>query len=342
MPSIPEDRSGTSSVAERLIASLEAEAEMVDHGAFTLDHAKAREKLREYQLVAPDFWVLLVVELAALLGAKAVYFDYTEPALTQVRFRCRGFGPAELGDPMSGVFVSTEGVGSIERSRRRAWQKLAIAYNALLGLGPRRVELACLDEQGKGLRMRWTGDSTGAVEVDKLERSPDEGGNTLIVEFGERGSSERIERERKWLREHCRHSPLLVMAGSDRLSFGCKALFESKEGEPELETFAIRDEDLRSIGIGSHTGSGRRPTLRLQTNGVFAEEMVLPDGFRNGFLAIVDLDLARDLSQSQVLRDAQLTRTLEWVRAAHDEMVEKIEERERAAAEPAKAHKRKR
>jgi hypothetical protein len=312
-----------SDVAERLIASLEAEAEIVDHGEFTIDQAKAREKLRDYQLADPHAWVLLVVELAALLGARAVYFDYTQPDRTQIRFRSGAFAREQLAEPLSGVFAATEGAGEAERARRSAWQKLAIAINALLGRAT-RIELACLDGQGKGPRMTWTGDPEGAVVLDELERDAEHAGNHLIVVLDGRGDvGHHVERETALLRRACRCSPLLVMAGSEKLSHGWKAVFDPErkrdddEEPPAITTLTIRDDEFRAIGLAAQTSSRTNARLRVQANGVFAEDIEL-EGCRRGFLANAELDLARDLAQSQVLRDAAFERMLRYVRAAHD------------------------
>jgi hypothetical protein len=299
-----------SDVVERLIASLEADAEMIDHGEFTIDQGKARDKLRDYQLADADAWVLLVVELAALLGARAVYFDYTEPGQTQVRFRSRGFEREQLAEPLSGVFAARDGASPAERSRRTAWQKLAIACSALLGRAT-MIELACLDAEGKGARMLWTGDPEGKVELDEIERDADQAGNHLRVALEDRGH---VERETELLRRACRFSSLLVMAGSETVSRGWKAMF----AEPEATT-PIRDEDFRSLGLAAQVRSNTLAQLCIQTNGVLAEYVLLK-GFRPGFSAIADLDLTRDLAQRQVLRDAAYERMLALVRATHDQM----------------------
>jgi hypothetical protein len=311
-----------SDVAKSLIASLEAEAEMVDRGEFTIDQAKARDKLRDYQLVDPHAWVLLVVELASLLGARAVYFDYTQPDRTQVHFRSGGFAREQLAEPLSGVFAATQQGTSLERARRSAWQKLAIALNALLGRA-KRIELACLDSQGRGPRMCWTGDPDGRVAIDEIERDAEESGNHMTVVFDDR--EDHVERETAQLRRGCRYSSLLVMAGGEKISYGWKALFEpererdddEEDETPPVETVPIRDDDFRSLGLAALTSSRAKARLRVQANGVFAEDIEL-DGFRKGFLAIADLELARDLAQSQVLRDEAFERMLGFVRAAHD------------------------
>ncbi|MFV8755688.1 hypothetical protein ACNOYE_34485 [Nannocystaceae bacterium ST9] len=311
--------SGTpSDVANRLIASLEAGAEIVDRGEFTIDATKARDKLRDYQLADPDAWVLLVVELATLLGAKAVYFDYTEPRLTQIRFRSPGLAREELAEPLAGVFASTEAGRASERARRRAWQKLAIATNALLGRAE-RVEMTCLDDAGKGPRVRWAGE---AFELDELALDPEQSGNALLVGFAD---ERHVERETALLRRACRCSPILVMAGSEKLSQGWKAMFQSTRRRdddspaPEVPTFTIRDDDFRALGLAAKLHSREPARVRIQTNAVFAEDIEL-EGLRKGFAAIVDLDLARDLSQSQVLRDEAFDRTIALVRAAHDQI----------------------
>jgi hypothetical protein len=137
------------------------------------------------------------------------------------------------------------------------------------------------------------------------------------------GLRHHVERETALLRRACRCSPLLVMAGSEKLSHGWKAAFEPEHGRDDnqestpIATTPIRDDDFRSLGLAAQTQSRAKARLRIQTNGVFAEDIDL-DGCRPGFLAVADLDLARDLAQSLVLRDAAFEQMLEWVRATHD------------------------
>jgi hypothetical protein len=308
-------------VASRLIASLEAEAEIVDHGAFTIDQTKAREKLRDYQLADANAWTLLVVELATLLGAKAIYFDYTTPMTTKIHFRAPPLASEVLAEPLAGVFVSLDDdLAASSRAARRAWQKLAIAINALLGRA-QRIEIESLDAQGRGHRASWAGDAQGRFSLDAVEREAELSGNHLRVEFGER---EHAEAERELLRRACRRAHVLVMAGSEKLSFGWKSQFELPAGDDDeapsvAATTPIRDDDFRMIGLAAQLPTRTPARLRIQTNGVLAEELEL-EGLRRGFSAIADLDLARDLSQSQVLRDAAFERMMALVRATHDTM----------------------
>ncbi len=308
-------------VAGRLIAELEAEAELVDpHGEFSIDQAKAREKLTAYQLADPDAWVLVLVEFAALLGAKAVYFDYTEPERTQIRFRARSLGREQLAEPLNGVFAAApSGDDPVERAGQRAWAKLAVVCNALLRRA-KRIELVWLDAAGKGLRTCWAGPAgSSRFELDELMRDTEQAGNTMIVEFADHDRSH-AERETALLRRACRTSSLLIMAGSEKLSHGCKAMFErGPERTSEPTTQSIRDDDFRLLGLAARIGTRTKPRLRIQTNGVFAEDIDL-DGYPSGFVAIVDLDLSRDLAQNLVLRDAAFERMLGFVRATRDQM----------------------
>lgn len=307
-------------VASRLIASLEAEAEIVDRGAFTIDQTKAREKLRDYQLADAHAWTLLVVELATLLGAKAIYFDYTTPRATKIHFRAPPLASELLAEPLAGVFVSLDDeLAASERAARRAWQKLAIAINALLGRA-QRIEIESLDAGGRGHRASWTGDEQGRFSLDAVERDAELSGNHLRVEFG---AGDHAEAERELLRRACRRAHVLVMAGSEKLSFGWKSHFEWRGDDDEAPSVAattpIRDDDFRMIGLAAQLPTRTPARLRIQTNGVLAEELEL-EGLRRGFSAIADLDLARDLSQSQVLRDGAFERMMSLVRATHDTM----------------------
>jgi hypothetical protein len=59
-------------VAGSLIAALEQGGELVEAGEFSIDAAQALVKLRDYQLVDPHGWVLLLIEAAVLAGQDPV------------------------------------------------------------------------------------------------------------------------------------------------------------------------------------------------------------------------------------------------------------------------------
>ena len=62
-------------VVNALVERLDTGAELVGVGSFTLDHAKAWDKLGTYRLADPNTFAVLFVEAAVLLGCEEVDID---------------------------------------------------------------------------------------------------------------------------------------------------------------------------------------------------------------------------------------------------------------------------
>jgi hypothetical protein len=110
-----------------LIARLEADAEFVDAGAFTLEIGKAREKLAEYQLADPQRFVLMLVEAAHLLpGCTGISFEISDE-ITRADFEGVGLGADELRAMFDSLFVDVTDLDPHAAQRVRGHQRLALA-----------------------------------------------------------------------------------------------------------------------------------------------------------------------------------------------------------------------
>ena len=127
-----------------MFAELAAGGEVVDEGEFTLDAAKARDKLRKFRLTNPTAWVLLAVEAASL--GDADYFDLDAGNDTYLDLENLFLDQQELEGLLAAVLVDT---GSIEdpaqRRRAECLRLLALAVDAAVETGATRVAVGSTD-----------------------------------------------------------------------------------------------------------------------------------------------------------------------------------------------------
>lgn len=261
--------------ADRLIGQLEREAELVDHGAFTIDDAAAQAKLARYRMAEPEAWACLIVEAASLLGARRISFESSLDSM-RASFDGRPLAPDELFSRAAGAGIRPE-------------RKLAIAFHTLfdaLGVGTILVESG-------GVRVRLQ--PGGAVE-----RSASGGERTTITVLGLSGTA----REQALLVERCRYSPLRVRLDHVDISHGLLAALQDRD----VHTYAPLHDDAGEVY--GYVGAGpRSPTLVLLTHGVLAETPPC------GGYAVVDVSLAKDIGEREVLHDAAFAKLLARIEA---------------------------
>lgn len=296
-------------VAKRLIGALEADAELVDRGGFTIDEQAARTKFARFRMSEPQAWLCLLVEAAGLLGARSVEIV---TGLDQVRV-------VFDGEPLAGDEVFSSAAESVSepegRSARAAQRKLAIAFNTLfdpLGVGAIVIESA----RGR-VRLQHEGPA---------ERSSCAATRTTILVLGLAGTL----REQALVRERCRYSALRVTLDYAPISLGMVAALR----EAEVRSHApLLDAQGRTIG---YVGTGWQPRDSwLLTHGVLAERLPVAGG-----VAIVDTSLAKDLGEHKVIRDAafdQLVAQIEARIAALPEIGEPLDPQPQRQAEPARS-----
>ena len=91
------------SKARELVAALAAEGTLESRGQFTLDKAKAREKLQKFQLAEPERYVVLLAEAALMGGATFLEVDIDGDDVREISL-C-GRPSALAADPSSVVVV---------------------------------------------------------------------------------------------------------------------------------------------------------------------------------------------------------------------------------------------
>jgi hypothetical protein len=280
--------------ADRLIDELRAAGRVDSTGEFTLDRAKAREKLRQFQLADPRRYVLLLVEAAVLKGAARIEFRIDADDM-RMSFDGRPFTAADFDQAYGSLFNRA---GDDDGRARR---QLALGLNAAMALYPRRARI----DSGDG--------KTGAYLELRPDRS-DRYGPLAAAPSGTRiHVKERFRpgllvsfvrnlrgtlAEEVLLREYCGYADVEIVLEGQRLSRGL-------DGDP-LPPGALRKrfEGDGIAGVATLTpGSANVAQLRLVANGVLAathDAAQLPPGF---VCVASGKALQKDVSQGDVVRD---------------------------------------
>ncbi|MCA9684664.1 MAG: hypothetical protein KC457_20935, partial [Myxococcales bacterium] len=303
----PDD--GDGDVARRLLDALGEEAEFVDEGSFTFDPVKALEKLRSYQLVDPHGYVLLLVEAAWAAGARSV--DISCGPTTQAYFTGVPLERTQLEGVFTAVLADAGKLADAEGRRvARVQQLLGIAANAALALEPQRVEIDSVDRSGKHHRLSV--EAGGRFSCTEIGEDATPG----LIRFwlhGRRGG-DREAQEVDLLRERCCYASFPVNLYGQRVSAGLRQVMLG------LRTDRILLDDDTPIGLASLDRRRKKATLMLLTRGVLSETLELED-MDPRFIAIVDVDMRKDLSQRGILRGPIFDRVMAAVRRAHAGLV---------------------
>jgi hypothetical protein len=280
--------------ADRLIESLAADGRVDSTGEFTLDRDKAREKLRQFQLADPRQYVLLLVEAAALKGAKRIEFAVDADDM-RATFDGRPFGETDFAELYGAMFTKAEDDDT------RARRQLALGLNAAMALHPRRILVQSGDgTTGLQLELR----SGRPDRIAPLDRPP--AGTLIHVKDRFRpGLAVRFFRnigstlaEEVHLRSRCRYARFDVVLENETLSGRGDAdrapggALSAEISHPLVKGFV----SLRPLGE-------ERAQVRLVSNGVLAathEVIELPPGLT----AVVEHPgFRKDVSQADIVRD---------------------------------------
>lgn len=284
-----------------VVARLRAEAELAGRGGFSVDRARARAKMREFQLADPRRWVLLLVRAAIMRGARHI-----EVGLGARGFTVRFDGPAlervDFEELYTSMFASA---ASPEVLARR---ELALALNAAMALRPRRLRVT----SGDGI-------STIALElaVDREDEItvPEKPVTGTLVEVEDRLGVAVLERLRQetrpesaLLREGCRWSDRDVRLDGARISMG-------------LGQLAVRGATRIEAPWTGRCGFAEGPapaTITVLQHGIVLSEHEAP-ALPRGFVAVVDgSSLRTDISRNQPVRDRAYEALLEALAEAAD------------------------
>jgi hypothetical protein len=296
-----QERPNSEDVASSLIEALAGEGEHVDEGAFTLDPAKARQKLREYQLAEPLGYVLLLVEAAHVGDARHASgprIDFQLGSTTRASFPGVILSDEQLCNPFSAVFRGGK------EGPSRVLQLLGLAANAALAAGAERIELHNVgaDEHLRCVTIERDGEARIEVRESTGARVP---GHTVFRYVGGALQIGRAAKELALLQAHCELASIPITVDGERIDAGQKAAFA---GYRRVQTSSISVDELGIVGTAARIGAEPAKALIL-TRGVLAETLEL-ERCRPGFVAVVDVDLRKDLSQRRVLRDEQFEAVL--------------------------------
>jgi hypothetical protein len=294
-----EDQGG---VARQLIDALVQEGRFVDDGAFTLDPSKAREKLRAYQLVNAHAYILLVVESAWLAGASAIDISCGRSSIGE--FMGVSLTRTQLENVFTSVFLDTDALQGPELAAARIQQLFGVAANAALSLGPERIEIENVDHEGRLNRMTIEESGHECTTVGEGPR-----GRTRFVVTDAR-NTDREKLEVALIRERCQYASFAINLYGQRMSAG-----------PRRPLLGLRTERIQlpngtTIGLAGMQPEPEPAKLLLVARGVLAETITLDNG-KPGFVAVVDVDLRKDLSQRGVLRDEAFDKVLRAVMRTH-------------------------
>ncbi|MBM3461066.1 MAG: hypothetical protein FJX76_03095 [Armatimonadetes bacterium] len=288
------------STTDALIAGLAAEAIPTAHGEFTLDRAKAVEKMRASQLAAPHAYVLELVQCGCLRDATRLDFsvDADDMILT---FDGAPFTSQELERLDDALLL-----GKVPR-HAQAVRKQAIALNVALFLKPNFIRV----ESGGYLLERKPG------QPDRITRwhAPRSGTRIHVkdrLHLGLLAEMVKGAAEVSFLRERCRWSSVPIHVNGRQVS--------------GMEFAPLGKVEIAADGVRGAAGfeAGAPGMLLLMKDGVWIESQPLAAG-PLPFRAVVEgRDLTKDISQASIVHDDARKVVFEQVLAARAAAVARL------------------
>lgn len=276
-----------------ILEDLRQDGQVESIGHFTLDAAKAREKLKRFQLQDPHHYVLQVVRSAVASGARRV--DLRVDA-DDCWIEHDGHPPTEAG--LQGLFNHL--LRTANTPEERSLRALATGVNSALALEPAWIHLEAWDgRSGWTLRIDAEGE-----RVQPIQASPGRLAGVWL----------HVRRRRSWqvlgrflrgivtmhpearaMHDHCRWCPAEIQVNGRLLEKG------RLPGEPALQQ-EIQAEDYRA-----RVALPRRPladsVLSVVLDGVVLETRTLDLGPLAVQAVAWDPDLTCNVSQSGVAED---------------------------------------
>ncbi|MBK8264960.1 MAG: hypothetical protein IPK80_26930 [Nannocystis sp.] len=291
-----------------VVAALRGEGALAAEGGFTIDGAKAREKMQAYQLASPHEYVLLLVRAATLRGAASIDFTIDSDDV-RMSFDAH-FSATELEGIDSAIF----GDGDDRASRAR--QALALGLSAALATGPAFVRIESSDG-ATGARVELRPEALGAAPgVITAEPALPAGtriwvrdrfGVKVLLKFVRQIGGEAAEALA--LRERVRWASAAISLNGARISAGLGGLTLLAEG-------ALAGDGFYGV-VGFDPREYQAPArIDLLCNGVWICQKKLSFG-PSGLRAWVDGSaLMTDLSQQAIVEDEAYQAALAAVRQA--------------------------
>lgn len=279
---------------EALLESSRSGAERVGEGGFRLDWSRALDKVKRFQLSDPHRYVLELVQAAVAAGATAIGVE-TDADDVILRFDGRPFARAELERLFDHLFGQTP-----ERTHLR---QLALGVNASLALGPKFVVVDSGDRR-EGARLRLTSHTDLSLKPLPAEERLD----GTRVHVRDRVSWHTLldavrknPAEARLLAEGCRFAPIPVRLNGRLL-------------RQPFEPDALARHAFEQAGIRGEVVLPPAPLARsrvtLCMNGVIVCTLELEEKAGTIAACLDNPALTRNASHSDVVKDAELTRTM--------------------------------
>lgn len=278
-----------------VLRELEAVGTVESEGEFTLDRAKAREKMRRFQLADPRAYVLELVQAASLKGATVVRVTVDSRDMV-MELDGRPFSAADFED-VYGAALSRRSDHDLLARRQ-----LALGLNSAMALRPVGIEVESGDGR-TGARLRLRPDEDDVIETIETTRV---GTRIHVRERFRLGTFVSFLQdlsgslaEEQLLRARCGYASFAIDLEGARLDNGL-----GFGDEPVVLALEHHTEHTRLV-CGLHP-SGEGPALaRILKDGVWITDHELPKGrFPDGFRAVVqDHALRKEVSQTDVVRD---------------------------------------
>ena len=281
-----------------ILEELRQEGQVDSTGRFTLDAARAREKMKRYQLPDPHHYVLRVVQAAVASGASRIDLE-VDADDCWIRFDARPPGPAELAGLFDNLFRSARDPAS------RALRALAIGLNSALALDPAWIRLDSQDgAEGWSLFVEAAG--------QRVEAWPGAPGRAsgVHIHVRQRHSWRVLGRflrgfvalhpEARVAHEHCRWCPVPVRVNGKVANAGFLGGM-ADVGEALLRR-EIEGKGYRAL-VALPTRPEQRSSLEIVVDGVSLETRTLDLGPLSVRGVVFASELTCNISQSGVVLD---------------------------------------
>ena len=293
---------GKDDPAGAMLARLEADAELVDVGRFTVDGTAARGKLARYLLANTNHFVLLLVEAGHLFpDCSGLDFELSDwRRRTTVRFHDVELPSTELHACFDALFAAEADLEGEAAARLRGRRFLALALNAAMTLG-----VVVLGSGTTWLRV----DERGMTPCRAPRGMPAAPGAMTILRLDDRYADDTKAR-RRLLRQRARFSRIPLRVDGKAIDHGLHPNWL-------LDARDVVDPRGRVIGrsgwIPDHDEPGR---ILFIVNGVALETHEDDEVLARGSLTLIEAsDLRRDLSLNRLRRGKIRARRLEIARA---------------------------
>ena len=280
-------------------------------GQFTIDLARAREKLGKYQLADPYAYVLEFVQAAALRGAKVIDI-FVDTDDLKISFTGEPFQAEELHNLEMAVL--DDATNSLQRSRK----KMAMGLLAVQTLQPASMVIESSDGH------LWTKEQKKAATL--ITKSANRTDNFIHVKMPwslsallDRFRSRKTLREEELLlQKHCTVTEILIIHNGEVIS---------RPPSEAVDKNCLAGVTITAPHISGWGGlvPGSPAELTLIANGVTVDKLSLELG-EIPFQAVVEgSNLTTDISGTSVQKDDEYERVLTRVRKAREKSLVNLE-----------------